>query len=230
VRSGRPVATAQIRLVGLEVGGRLRLDELAFVLREHHAQVAGHALGDLELHVENVVDDPVVGLCPKMGVIRDSNQLRRDPDPAFPTFAARPADGAFEYISDIEFTSDLRDRLFCIRILSRAGSGDHPQSLDGRQARGDLLGHAVGEVVVVGRTEVFEGQDDDAGRRALGGFVGCPFEQAFGREDEEEGDHCGDHHRERVRPPPADQRPLLGRRSRGGGLNCAKRQGQIVRR
>ena len=68
------------------------------------------------------------------------------------------------------------------------------------------------------------------GRGALGGFVGYAFEQAFRREDEEESDHCGDRHRERVRPPLADQRPLLDRRCRGGGLNCTKRQGQIVRR
>jgi len=83
---------------------------------------------------------------------------------------------------------------------------------------------------VIGRAQVFEWQNDDAGQDRITRLHGGPFKQAFGREDHEEGDHGSNHDREHMRPPPADECPLRERSRRGRGLDRAERQGQVVRR
>src|SRR5690349_21264332 len=59
------------------------------------------------------------------------------------------------------FRSDLREGLAAVLIPAGAGPTDHSEARDLGQPRGDLLGDAVREVLILGHADVVERQDGE---------------------------------------------------------------------
>ena len=72
------VPALQVRLVGLQVLGGLGREPLALGLAERHAELRDDLGGDLRLDREDVLDRPVVGAGPHLGVVGGSHQLGGD--------------------------------------------------------------------------------------------------------------------------------------------------------
>jgi len=158
------VSASQVGLVRVDVLRRLRLASVATRNRRRDAQMVDDVSGDLKLNIKNVVDDPVVGIGPYATVVCDTDELRRDPYPASALGIGGPTDRALERVTYVQLAPDLRDRLLGVSILSCTGSRDDSQSIDGRETSCDLFGHTIGEVLVVGRAEVFEWENHDPGQ------------------------------------------------------------------
>jgi hypothetical protein len=164
----RVAAAAQVQVIGLQVVGRLGGQGLLLLRRELDAQRRGDLLGDLVLHLEDVLHLAVVALRPEREVGVGVHQLRRDPQAG-----ARPAQAAREDVGGVQLLADLRrgDRL--VAVDQDGGAGIHLHPLDLRQLRDDVLGDPVPQVLVLlGPAQVLEIEDGD---RFFGGLVRAPL-------------------------------------------------------
>ena len=112
---------------------------------------------DLVLNDEDIVELPVVALCPAMGSSHSVDELGIDAHTV-----TTPANAAFQHIAHAQFAPDLPhvDRLAL--VLEARVSGDDEQLREPRQLGDDVIGHAVGEIFLLGvAAHVGEGQNSD---------------------------------------------------------------------
>src|SRR4026209_2551685 len=69
-------------------------------------------------------------------------------------------------------------------VLSRAAAGDELEPAEGRQPAADLVGDAVGEVLVGRVAQVFEGQDGEEARSARTGRLDLPVGPEAAEQDD----------------------------------------------
>ena len=84
------------------------------------------------------------------------DQLHVHPKPV-----AAPLHRAFEHVADVQLAADLFE-INRFAFVSKCGvSADYERAADARQVRGQALGHAIDEIVLLGiTTEVGERQND----------------------------------------------------------------------
>ena len=158
----RGLLTAQIGLVSRQVPGRLRL-QLAFLSgRERDVERLCHPRGDLPLHLEDVRQRRVERLRPPRRRARGQAQLRAHLHAPRAVASLREADGAREQVLDVQLLADLLRLLLRLPVPVRAGARDDLQARQVRQLPAYLVRDAVGEVVVLFRAEVLEGEDGQA--------------------------------------------------------------------
>jgi hypothetical protein len=120
---------------------------------------------------KHVVHGAIVGVRPQVKAIVDADQLRRHPDPV-----ALPPDAAFQHVGDIERGADFPQVFVLALEAERRGAARDLQVRDLRELVQQLLGEAVGEILVLRvRTHAHERQHRDgalAGRRFLDRRVG----------------------------------------------------------
>ena len=117
-----------------------------------------------------------------------------------PVPASVPTDGAFEDIAHVQLVTNLTKRHGPILVGHGAGSRYHPEPAHRRQPIDNLLGDAIGEVLVVGRAEILERQNDDSGQSLVDRAFTSPFEQRPRRKNDQQRDDGGDPNRENMRP------------------------------
>ena len=142
---------------GAEFGRVLGLRSLD--LRRHDARRdrAGDLVGHLVLDGEDVLEAAIVALGPDVMPIGCVDELRGDAN-AVPGFAH----AAFEHVAHAKFAADLAhvDRLALVG--ERRVARDDEQPARSRQRRDDILGDAVGEILLLRiAAHVLEGQHRD---------------------------------------------------------------------
>jgi len=167
-------AAAKIGLVGRGVKGKA---SGRFFGKQFESEGAAHLTGDISLDTENVAEFAIVTGRPKMSLVGGFDEL--DGDANARAFAA---DGAFEDVSDFEFSGDFRDRFFCIFILNCGSACDDAEALGIHLAEvGDeFLGKAFGEIFAVGGAQNFKGEN---GEHFFGGRSVRGRWNAFGFDD-----------------------------------------------
>ena len=71
-------ASAQIKIVSLDVHGARLLDRFFLALAQNHAQRIDYRLRDLVLYCEDILHLAVVALGPQVITVRDVYELGRD--------------------------------------------------------------------------------------------------------------------------------------------------------
>ena len=141
--------------------------------QEGSAKLLHHGLRNVVLHRKDVVQRPVVALRPQVEAVLDLHQLDRDAEPL-----AGLADAALEHRRDPQRAPDFGDRgAFAFERKCRGARRD-AQPADLAEDVQELLGQAVGEVLVVlVAAQVGEGEHRDRRRvlrsRLRGGGPGC---------------------------------------------------------
>ena len=155
------VAAPEIEVVRGEIARPALLEVAPLPGGERQPQLAGHPLGDIRLHVEDVGERRVERLLPLGGAGRRLDQLGAHAYPALGPLPV-PAHRAREEVVDPELAADLPRRLGGVGILGRARARHHLQAGDGGQLAADLVGDPVGEVGVVRCAEIVEREHRDA--------------------------------------------------------------------
>ncbi len=137
------LATAQIVHIGLGAARRgAGFDGRPFG-QDVLAQRLGHLPGDVTLDGEDVPQLTVVGLGPAGFLAGRVDQLDRD------TYAvARLAHTAFQHAARAEFAANLRDGFAAAFVAHHRGAGDDVKAAGLRDHGDQLLGHAVGKVLI----------------------------------------------------------------------------------
>jgi hypothetical protein len=152
-------ARDQEELVGLRVVRGALLERLALRGQQAHLQRRDDGLRDLVLDREDVVERPVEALGPERRIGGGVEELRGDPDPV-----AGLADAALHHVGDAEVARELRGRDGLSLVRERGIARGDREPGDAREVRDDVLGHAIGEVFLLGvAAHVHEGQDRYAG-------------------------------------------------------------------
>ena len=153
---------------GVERVRRPALDALVLGGVEPRLDRGDDALGDLVLQGEEVRHVGVVAMGPDLQAGRGVAQLGPDPE-----VLPRAPDAAVEHVAHAEVAADLLrvDRLAAVG--ERRGAGRDEQPPQAREAGDDVLGEALGEILLAGvLAEVGEGQHGDRGpglRALVGG-------------------------------------------------------------
>ena len=132
----------QHEVVGLDVG---RLERpLRRATHQHGLERARHGAGDLVLHLEDVRQVAIVGLRPQVVAVGRANQLSADAQ-----HLAALAHAALQHVGHPELAGDRADVFVLALERECRRAGDHPQVRAVRQALDQLLGQAVGEMLLV---------------------------------------------------------------------------------
>ena len=160
---GRPLVQAshaleiQVHRIGMQRtfrSPRLSLDELGI-------QRVGEPRYDFVLHVEQIGDGLVEPLGPKVIAGFGVDQLHVHPKPVAATLHR-----AFEHVADVQLAADLLE-INRFAFVGECGvSADDERAADARQVRGQALGHAIDEIVLLGiAAEIGERQHNDGKTR-----------------------------------------------------------------
>jgi hypothetical protein len=159
----------QDTVVGRHVGRRAAaapLDRRGFDLA---GDGGGHGAGYLVLDGEDVFQPPVIALRPEVVAASRLDQLGGDPDPA-----ARLADAAFHDVLHAEVGRHLLHLEAAALVLEGGVAGDHEEAAVAGELGDDVLGDALGEVILLRVSgHVGEGKDRDGGLVRQGLPRGC---------------------------------------------------------
>ena len=191
--------TLEIGVVGREALGRPRREVLPGAVGEGEVELPRHPPRDVGLHLEHVGERGVERLLPLGGRGRSRRhlyQLGDHPDPALPGRTLLPANLPDQQILHAQLLGDLLRRLGGVLVLSGAAARDDLEALEPGQLAADLVGHAVGEVLVGGVAQVLEGEDGEeavgAGALGLRAAVGAkPAEQPTETDQDAEDERWG---------------------------------------
>lgn len=160
------VPSLEIEGIGLEIVGRRLYQDGLLLPEQPHPEGSGDGTGDLVLNGEHVLRIPVVGVGPEEIPVGHVDQLGREPESP-----AGAPDAALEHGADLEPSSDRPDVFQLALECEGRCPGHHMQPADLRQRIDQLVGHSIGEVLVLGvGTQVGEGEHRDGllGRRRSG--------------------------------------------------------------
>ena len=131
---------------------------------ELHLERVDHRQRQLALHLEDIGQLAVVLLGPEMEPVPGVDELRRDAHAV-----ARLAHAALEERGDVQLVGDDGQVLVLALEVEGRCPPRHPQAIDLGQGVEDLLGDAVGEVLLVLRgAQVGEGEHGDRGHSLRG--------------------------------------------------------------
>jgi len=157
----REVSALKVEVVRIDAAGRTG-DDGRGLRRESAAQGTDDRPRDVVLHLEHILRIPLVGLRPERETVGHVDELSRD---------AQARSGApYTALDDtlyVQPRSDVVDvDALALECERRATSSDS-QPLDFREGARQLVGHAVGEVLLLGViADVCHGQHGDGGRRS----------------------------------------------------------------
>ena len=151
-------STAQVVLIGIHVGRAIRDEPLALCQTERRAQCARNGLRDVLFDREHVGELAVVTVRPEVDPVVGLDQLRR-----YAHTVARAAHGAVDEIGRAERLADRAEVLALVFELKSRRAPDDTQVRHFRKRRRDLVGHAVGEELLLPRRRI----DWRAARRRL---------------------------------------------------------------
>src|SRR5713226_3470371 len=151
-QTARIAFAAKVKVVRLEVFGRLGGDRCLLLWGERNPQSLGDLARDLVLNLEDVLHLAVVTLRPQREIGPGVNQLRVDPQATPCAAKAAP-----ENKGGIELLADLRRRHLLITVSENGGARKNVQALDLGKLSDDVLGDAIAKVFVLFHAaEVFE--------------------------------------------------------------------------
>ena len=167
----------EIHAVGIAID-RLGLCARSATIRlaaaQRPLQRRGNGIGDIGLYRKDVGQIALVRLRPQLEPVAGVDKLDEDAHAV-----AGLAHAAFEQVLHMEGAGDrLRVEIFALEGEGRAARGDAQGSPRGERIQ-ELVGNAVGEIVVRARGEVGEGQDGKRIRGGVGG--GCELRRREGR-------------------------------------------------
>jgi len=138
-------------------GGRL---DQRTVLHEPRLERQHDRARQLVLDRKDALELAIVALRPQVIPVRHADQLREDPE-----LIALSAHAPFQDGGDVQLRADLPDVEVLALEEECGGAGDDANALDVGERVDDLLGHAVGEVLVLlVAAQVREGQHHDRRR------------------------------------------------------------------
>src|SRR3990170_6461053 len=118
-----------------------------------------HLGSDSILQLEDAIELALETVAPDLSAVGRIGELRGDADSV-----ALFANAAHERIAYAEFGSDLSDVNGAALVRERGAASDHEQPGQAAERDGDVLHHAVDEIVLTGiAAEVGEGEYDDRG-------------------------------------------------------------------
>ena len=148
---------SQVIVPGVEVLGPLDARALVLEVLQLRHDGGGDAVGDLVLYVEDVLQLAVEALGPDVVVGVGVDELRRDPQAV-----AGLSHAAFQDVAGPQLPGDLADPGVLVFEREAGVAGHHGKRAPVRQSGDDVLGQAVGEVLLLGvAAHVLERQDSD---------------------------------------------------------------------
>ena len=157
--SAAELARQQEEFIGLRARGHPLLQRFLLGWREFEFQRGNDRLADLVLNGEDVVERPVEPIGPDLRIARCFDQLCGQPHPI-----ARTAHAAFEDVRDIEVARQRRCRNGAALVGEGGVARDDRERRDPAQIGDDVLGDAVGEILLfLVAAHVDEWQDQDCG-------------------------------------------------------------------
>ena len=126
---------------------RLRIDALAsrYLANQLHPELINDLARNFILDGKYVVELPVPGFRPDLGVGRSVNQLH-----GHANCVTRLAHRALQYVSHTQFCGNRRDVLVGVLVLEGRGSRDDPQFPDAGEQVQHFFADAVGEELLFG--------------------------------------------------------------------------------
>src|SRR6266545_5198381 len=136
---------AQEQVICIEICRRLVLHPLDLDELQLRLDRTDYAFGHAILQIENVAHFAVEAIGPDVGAGRSINELPREPKTM-----ARAPNASLQHIADTKLAPNLTD----INDLAFVGEGrvacDDEQPVATRERGDDVLGHAVGKIVLLG--------------------------------------------------------------------------------
>ena len=152
--------------MGIGIDRPFLLDPAANRLDKLEVQRPGEAAGDLVLGSGQVSPLGFEPLVPQVSAGLGVDQL---PNPA-----ARPPHAAFEHVADAELAADLF-HIDGLALVGKGGAaGDHKAPGDPREISGQIVGDAIGEILLlgiageVGKRQHYDRQTRQRARAAVG--------------------------------------------------------------
>ncbi len=130
-------------------------------LNQRCVDVLDHLACDLGLNRKDVVEAFVVAARPDAGGVGHADELRRDAHAALGTRGTIPTNRSLQHVVHTEVLRNLGRRLPGAVVLHGRVPRDDTDPRHGGQPADDLVGDAVGEVLVLGGPQVLERKDDD---------------------------------------------------------------------
>ncbi len=152
---GEPGPAAQVVFVGLRVRGGARGDRLALLGQQLQLERRDHVLRDLVLERKDIGEFAFEALRPEMIGAERVDQLHIDAD-----LLAGFLHAALQDVPDIEIARDI-GKVGSLALVGKGlVAGDDEQRRDLGEIGGEILGDAVGEILLLGiAADVVEGQD-----------------------------------------------------------------------
>ena len=185
---------AQERLIRVQVLRRQRRKRRRRFRRQRDIEHTGHVERDALLHREHLARSDrrrdLVG--PELRTRRDVDETRCDENQPRAVGPAVGSHAAREDMRDPELGGDLAQRLLAQIVLHGAGARHHTNAVHIADARRQLVGDAVGEILLVGWALVIEREHSDDRRCHGGGGVAAPRDEPAGddRNDDERRANC----------------------------------------
>ena len=118
-------------------------------IRERDPERRHDLLGDFVLNVENIINVPVETLGPNMTAVMGVDELSGDPQAI-----AAASNTAFQDIAHVQFTGELARINRVVLVGEGRIAGDHAHPGDLRQGGDNILGHAIGEKLMLSETDL----------------------------------------------------------------------------
>ena len=152
------VVATKIEVVRLEVVCRPDVERFSLRFEKRDSKRSHDTVGDGRLDREDRREIFVVYTCPHMTGVGDIDQLRADSYAARAVLPVLPTDRRLQQVIDGEFISYLLRRLWAVLVLHGALPRNNGQACYASEARGDLVGDAIGKVFILRRSEILERQ------------------------------------------------------------------------
>src|SRR5215813_4672655 len=149
--------SAQEVVVSVEALGRLALGALDLGLLQPRRDRTHHARGHLVLQVEHVFENAIEAIRPNVTAGHRIDEL-----PGNAHARSTLAHATFEHIAHPQLATDLLHVNGLALVGERRVSGDYEEPADTREPTGDVLDHAVSEILLLGLpTHVLKRQNGD---------------------------------------------------------------------
>ncbi len=153
--------TPPIEVIRNRVFGQHKSDGFPFRFRECDVQRASDLLGDVRLQREHLTrcETRAVTVRPELGVVRRLDEARCDTDLTASRGGAIGTQRTLQHVVHLEGLSNLGNGQVTALVPLCAGARHDAESANPGDTARDFFGNAVGQVLVVCGTQVFDRQD-----------------------------------------------------------------------